>query len=138
MERPRGTDRNDESSANKKQPPTTQSPVVVVVAQQQQENPPTTTTETTTTYSLLLDDLDDSSLQYSLEFLCGHYRFVASADRRFRFLTVAMETQATREIWLQENREEVKEDGVYWLQRRATWTLWSGSENTTAAISIPI
>ena len=60
-------------------------------------------------------DLDDASLGTVLDFLPGHFRFVASANRRFRFLstthhtpstfyTVAMTSGTTRAIWFEEQR----------------------------------
>ena len=66
-------------------------------------------------------DLDDALLRYILDFLPGHFRFVASVNRRFRFLydhqtsntfyMAAIATDATREIWLEEDEANVRENG---------------------------
>ena len=65
-------------------------------------------------------DLDDASLGNILDFLPGHFRFVASVNRRFRFLyhhtpntfyIEAMASDRTREIWLQEDETNVREKG---------------------------
>ena len=71
-----------------------------------------------------IHDLDDASLLGTiLDFLPGHFRFVASVNRRFRFLyhqqhtptttlyIAAMTSAATRGIWLQEDPTEARESG---------------------------
>ena len=74
---------------------------------------------------LTIMDLDDASLGNVFDFLPGHLRFVASVNRRFRvryvwrwwwyipntIYTVAMTSDATRAIWLQEDEACVKEKG---------------------------
>ena len=70
----------------------------------------------------IMELLDDASLEHILDFLPGHFRFVASVDRRFRSLyqhhhapntvyMAAMTSNATRERWLQEDAAFVREDG---------------------------
>ena len=79
--------------------------------------------ESTTATSTIME-LDDESLGIIFDFLPGHFRFVASVNRRFRFLytyhhhhtpntfhTVAMTSKATRQIWFQEDETNVRENG---------------------------
>ena len=63
-----------------------------------------------------ITDLDDASLGAILDFLPGHFRFVASVNRRFRFLyrhppntfyIAALTSDATREIWLEDDQRYV-------------------------------
>ena len=67
-----------------------------------------------------IKDLDDASLVSIFDFLPGHFRFVASVNRRFRFLyrstpntfyTAAMKSDATRDKWLEEERANVRRNG---------------------------
>ena len=67
-----------------------------------------------------INDLDDASLGTILDFLPGHFRFVGSVNRRFRFLyhhtpntfcTAAMATDATRAIWFEEDEANVRANG---------------------------
>ena len=68
-----------------------------------------------------ITDLDDALLRSILDFLPGHFRFVASVNRRFRslydhqapntFYRTAMTSDATRAIWLEENTANVRDDG---------------------------
>ena len=69
---------------------------------------------------ITIGDLDDASLETILDFLPGHFRFVASVTRRFRLLyhqtpsplyNAAMTSDATRALWLQENESNVREKG---------------------------
>ena len=81
-----------------------------------QENEPTTT----------IMNLDDASLGTILEFLPGHFRFVANVNRRFRFLYhhtpntiygAAMTSDATRAIWLDEDKANVRESACGFAAR---------------------
>ena len=66
-------------------------------------------------------DVDDAVLATMLDFLPGHFRFVAGVkNRRFRFLyqdtpntfyTTAMTSDATRTLWLQEDEPNVWRNG---------------------------
>ena len=71
-----------------------------------------------------IHDLDHASLLGTiLDFLPGHFRFVASVNRRFRFLynqqhtpnttfyVAAMTSAATRGIWLAEDQTKARKNG---------------------------
>ena len=67
-----------------------------------------------------ITNLDDASLGTILDFLPGHFRFLVSVNRRFRFLyhhtpstffIAAMTSSATREIWLEEDEANVRRNG---------------------------
>ena len=66
-----------------------------------------------------LMDLDDDALLRSIvDFLPGHFRFVAAVNRRFRslydhqtqhtFYTAAMASDATRAIWFEDDETNVR------------------------------
>ena len=76
---------------------------------------PSIVTSTTT-----ITDLDDAAFGTVLEFLPGHFRLVAGVNRRFRVLyhhrpstcySAAMTSDATRAMWLEEDRAEVRRHG---------------------------
>ena len=71
-----------------------------------------------------LMDLDDDALLRSIvDFLPGHFRFVAGVNRRLQslyddhhstpntFYMAAMASDATRTIWLEEDETNVRKDG---------------------------
>ena len=89
--------------------------------------------------------LDDTSRGTILDFLPGHFRFVAGVNRRFRFLyqhtpytfcTTAMTSDATLALWFEEDRYNVRRNGcgfaarlgnmevLQWLQSRDCQLDW--------------
>ena len=67
-------------------------------------------------------DLDDACLRTIFDFLPGHFRFVPTVNRRFRSLyhhppntmyMAAIASDTTREIWLEEEEANVRENGCY-------------------------
>ena len=69
---------------------------------------------------ITIGDLDDASLGTVLDFHPGHFRFVASVNRRFRIVyhhtpktiySAAMQSDAAREILFEEDEVYVRTDG---------------------------
>ena len=81
--------------------------------------------------ALTIMDLDDVSLGTILDFLPGHFRVVASVNRRFRWIyhdtaaapknrrcyKAAMASDATRAIWLAQDEANVSDKGCIFVAR---------------------